>query len=111
MKRDNISKTFFNPEEIAAAIAAAPDQVFTDEDSPRTKPGDWDNAITSNSLEELQAKLAERRGRGPNKQPTKQQVAIRYSPEVLAYFKATGAGWQTRIDEVLQDYVKEHRAA
>jgi hypothetical protein len=28
----------------------------------------------------------------------KQLVSIRYSPEVVGYFKASGAGWQARID-------------
>jgi uncharacterized protein (DUF4415 family) len=36
---------------------------------------------------------------------------VRYSPEVLAYFRATGAGWQTRMDEALRDYVAQHKAA
>jgi uncharacterized protein (DUF4415 family) len=29
-------------------------------------------------------------------------VSLRLSPAVLDYFKATGPGWQTRIDEVLK---------
>jgi len=44
------------------------------------------------------------RGRPPS--PNKKQlVSIRYSPEVLEYFKATGEGWQSRIDGVLKQYV------
>ena len=44
------------------------------------------------------------RGRPPS--PNKKQlVSIRYSPEVLEYFKATGEGWQSRIDRVLKQYV------
>ena len=31
----------------------------------------------------------------------KQVVSIRLDPEVLAWFKATGPGWQTRIQEIL----------
>lgn len=50
-----------------------------------------------------------RRGRGPQQTPTKQAVSIRLSPEVLDYFKATGKGWQTRLDEILKGYVREHR--
>ncbi|WP_295401884.1 BrnA antitoxin family protein [uncultured Thiocystis sp.] len=37
---------------------------------------------------------------------TKQPISIRLSPEVLEYFKATGPGWQTRIDQVLREYVE-----
>ena len=40
---------------------------------------------------------------------TKQPVSIRLSPEVVAYFKSTGKGWQTRVDEVLKAYVESHR--
>lgn len=35
-------------------------------------------------------------------------VSIRYSPEVVAYFKATGAGWQARMDGVLRRYVQRN---
>jgi uncharacterized protein (DUF4415 family) len=73
-----------------------------------TKPEDWDNAFVSHSIGELRSIVATRRTRGPNKSPTKEQVAVRYSPEVLAYFRATGSGWQTRMDEVLREYVAKH---
>jgi uncharacterized protein (DUF4415 family) len=53
-----------------------------------------------------------RRARGrPPKEITKQQVTLRLSPEVLAYFRAQGSGWQTRIDEVLNRYVARKKAA
>ena len=44
------------------------------------------------------------RGR-PKSASTKQLVSVRYSPEVLAFFKATGEGWQSRMDGVLRQYV------
>jgi len=37
-------------------------------------------------------------------------VTVRYSAEVVEYFKSTGEGWQTRMNEALQQYVKRHRA-
>lgn len=49
--------------------------------------------------------------RGPQKQPTKVSVTLRYSPEVVDYFKATGAGWQTRMDEALKEWIKKHPLA
>jgi uncharacterized protein (DUF4415 family) len=45
------------------------------------------------------------RGR-PKSGYAKQLVSIRFSPEVLAYFKDGGEGWQTRLNKVLVDYVK-----
>ena len=47
------------------------------------------------------------RGR-PKVANKKQLVSIRYSPEVIDYFKASGAGWQARMDSVLRDYVSAH---
>ena len=44
------------------------------------------------------------RGR-PKTDNAKLLVSVRYSPEVLAYFKSTGVGWQVRMDEVLKEYV------
>ena len=49
------------------------------------------------------------RGR-PKSDTRKLLVSVRYSPEVVAYFKATGEGWQSRMDEALREYVKQHRA-
>jgi uncharacterized protein (DUF4415 family) len=47
-----------------------------------------------------------RKGRGPNKAPTKKLVSLRLSREVIEHFKSTGAGWQSRIDETLRKAVK-----
>lgn len=49
--------------------------------------------------------------RGPQKKPTKIAVTLRYSPEVVAYFKSTGQGWQVRIDQVLKAWIKQHPKA
>ncbi len=47
------------------------------------------------------------RGR-PKSASVKQLVSVRYSPEVLVYFRSTGEGWQTRMDSVLRAYVARH---
>ena len=47
------------------------------------------------------------RGR-PKSESPKQLVSVRYSAEVLAYFKSTGEGWQSRMDSVLRNYVARH---
>jgi|ERR1035438_606935 uncharacterized protein (DUF4415 family) len=44
--------------------------------------------------------------RGPQKTPTKKLVSLRLSPEVIDHFKATGPGWQTRIDTTLLRAIK-----
>ena len=48
--------------------------------------------------------LKPKRGR-PLKAARKRAINIRLSPEVLEYFRATGPGWQTRVDEVLKSHV------
>lgn len=40
--------------------------------------------------------------RSTQKAPTKVPLSIRLSPEVVSHYKATGPGWQTRIDEDLK---------
>jgi uncharacterized protein (DUF4415 family) len=44
----------------------------------------------------------------PKSENKKLLVSVRYSPEVLSYFRNTGAGWQARMDGVLQEYVARH---
>ena len=42
-----------------------------------------------------------RMGRPPSGDRSKQQVTLRLDPEVIEQFKATGAGWQTRMNRFL----------
>jgi uncharacterized protein (DUF4415 family) len=46
--------------------------------------------------------------RGQQKTPTKVPITLRYSREVVNYFKETGAGWQSRMDKVLKEWIKKH---
>src|SRR5574337_121083 len=47
------------------------------------------------------------RGR-PKSAHKKLLVSVRYSPEVVGYFKSTGEGWQSLMDSVLRKYVARH---
>ena len=47
--------------------------------------------------------------RGPQKTPTKIATTIRLDPEVVAFFKARGKGWQSRINDVLRAVVESAR--
>ncbi|TXH83765.1 BrnA antitoxin family protein [Thauera aminoaromatica] len=60
--------------------------------------------------EELRAGVeASRRGRGrPSGTGSKEQVAIRIDRDVLAAFRAGGAGWQTRMNDALREWLKDH---
>jgi len=44
----------------------------------------------------------------PKAEVTKERITIRLSPEVVAKFRATGSGWQTRMDKALQEYLSNH---
>ena len=58
---------------------------------------------------QLQAMVPLKSLRGRPKSDTKKLlVSVRYSPEVVAYFRSTGEGWQSRMDGVLQQYVARH---
>jgi uncharacterized protein (DUF4415 family) len=48
-----------------------------------------------------------RRGeRGPQRAPTKDQITLRLDRDVVQFFKATGRGWQTRINRALREAMK-----
>jgi len=65
--------------------------------------------LTPKQLKEM-VPLRTLRGR-PKSDNKKLLISVRYSPEVVAYFKSTGEGWQSRMDEALREYVEQHRAA
>jgi uncharacterized protein (DUF4415 family) len=48
-----------------------------------------------------------RRGRPPSSSP-KQAVTVRYDADVIAAFKMTGRGWQTRMTDALRDWLRTH---
>jgi uncharacterized protein (DUF4415 family) len=75
-----------------------------DADSPRTTAADWDGAV----MKQGGVEVGRARTRGAGKRPAKELVAVRYSAEVLAAFRASGAGWQTRMDAALKDWLKTH---
>src|SRR5574337_83184 len=107
MKPKLTSKPSFSPEEMADALAAAPDTPVADADNPPTKSDEWEDAVVSCSLAELREKLAVRR-RGPGRAPRKVPTTIRFDADVLDALKATGLGWQTRLNEAMREWVKKH---
>lgn len=46
--------------------------------------------------------------RGQQKAAIKIPITLRYSPEVINYFKETGPGWQRRMNEALKEWIKKH---
>lgn len=58
-------------------------------DAPRTSPDDWAQAVAHRGLP-----LPQR----------KEQIALRVDADVLAWYRAQGAGWQTRMNAVLKAF-------
>jgi uncharacterized protein (DUF4415 family) len=46
-----------------------------------------------------------KRGRGPQKAPTKVLTTVRLDADVIAFFKSQGRGYQTRINDELRKVV------
>ena len=53
---------------------------------------------------------AKRMGRPPKANP-KEQVSVRYDSDIVAAFRATGDGWQTRMNDALRTFLSEHPLA
>ncbi|MCL2635927.1 MAG: BrnA antitoxin family protein [Betaproteobacteria bacterium] len=51
-----------------------------------------------------------RKGR-PKADSTKLALTVRYDADIVEAFKATGKGWQTRMNEALKDWLKTHKPA
>ena len=94
---------------------------------PKLKPGtimptsEEDTAITAAAMSDPDAvpytdtdwevaKPTLKRGR-PLSTVTKARITIRLSPDVVQAFRASGEGWQTRVDAALRDWLKTHSPA
>lgn len=47
------------------------------------------------------------RGR-PRAETVKERVTIRFDADILAAFRASGNGWQTRANNALRDWLRNH---
>ncbi len=89
---------------INAGIAADPDTCELDAQwFAKAKPAS--EALS----QETYATLVAKRPRGrPKAETTKVFTAIRLDADLLHAFKATGKGWQTRVNSALRQYIHEH---
>lgn len=74
-------------------------------DNPEITDEQW---ATARPLVEAMPELVEAmrkrraRERGPQKAPTKEQIALRVDRDVLDSYRASGPGWQRRMNDVLR---------
>jgi len=74
--------------------------------------GEWQIGDQLVSAQAGAAALREALSRGrPKAQSTKQALTVRYDTEVIEAFKATGKGWQTRMNDALKDWLQTHSQA
>jgi uncharacterized protein (DUF4415 family) len=98
-KKPTTTSKPFSTAEIAAARAAA-----VDAPSAASKVNWTQGAVTPG--EGVTATIAAlRRSRGPAKKPAKEQVAIRLDPDVVGALRASGPGWQTRVNAALKEWL------
>jgi uncharacterized protein (DUF4415 family) len=98
MSKDTTSKT---------SADSVTDRPYNPDDEEAVA-GFWEGA--SITLKGKEIGKARRPGqRGTQKAPTKVSTTVRLDPKVLEYFRATGSGWQTRLNDVLREYVASHR--
>ena len=86
-------------EDVAIRVGAARDPdnpELTAEDFARMRPA----AEVDPDLVE-----AYRRSRGKQKAPTKEKVTLRLDADVMAHFRQSGKGWQTRLNDTLRKAV------
>lgn len=77
---------------------------WTDEDFARARPMVEVFPELVAGLQAWQAEERRRRGqRGPQKAPTKVQLTLRVDRDVLDAYRATGPGWQTRMNDALRN--------
>lgn len=83
-----------------ARVAAMPDEdIICDDENPAMTDDAWKNAVM---------KVGKRAIGRPVSDNPKVSTTLRLSPEVMDYFRATGKGWQTRVDAVLREYIQTH---
>jgi uncharacterized protein (DUF4415 family) len=87
LKLGTILPTAEEDADITAAADSDPDNpIWTDEDFKRASLGG--------------------RPRSPN---PKRHVSLRIDPDTADYFVGLGKGWQSKINEVLTEYVRSHK--
>ena len=73
------------------------------------EPADDDDSPDASMM--MRAAVEKRRAGRPAGSGSKEQVAIRLDRDILEAFRASGAGWQTRMNAVLREWVNTHPTA
>ncbi len=95
-------------------MKSKPNPELVDKENPEWAEKDFQRARPAAEVPpellgaEVAAEMLKPRGR-PKAAATKAHVNIRLDADVLDAFKATGRGWQTRINKALREWLKERK--
>jgi uncharacterized protein (DUF4415 family) len=89
----------FSAAQIAASKAAAPAR------ASGTAKIDWSKGVVTHGGGVAATVASLRKARGPAKKPAKEQVAIRLDQDVVGALRASGPGWQTRVNSALKSWL------
>ena len=83
--------------------------IATDPDNPEWTAQDVARALPAAKFfsPETYAQLCAHRVRGPQNKPLKVSTTIRFDADVLAALKASGKGWQTRVNQAMREWVNQ----
>lgn len=91
-----------------------PNPYKTDQDNPEWTAEEFKKARPASevlpeifSKEVADERLSKKPGR-PLGSGLKESQTVRFDRDIIAAFKATGKGWQTRMNEALREWLKEH---
>jgi len=87
------------------------DSWFVDDETgkPIAPHPEIERELTDEFFERAEYRIGDRiirRGRPPQGAAPKEAIKLRIDPDVLEHFRATGPGWQTRINEALRRSIK-----
>jgi uncharacterized protein (DUF4415 family) len=98
-KKPMTSSAHFSAAEIATAKAAAAAPISNKDEIA------WSEGTVTPGGGVAATLATLRKTRGPNKKPAKEQVAIRLDQEVVGALRASGPGWQTRVNAALKAWL------
>lgn len=84
----------------------------TDEEDAAINRGIAEDPDTFEVSDEQFKKMKRLGARGrPRLETPKVLLSVRYDADIVERFKSTGDGWQTRMNDALRDWLKDHEPA
>ncbi len=88
-----------------------PEPEMINDENPEWTAEDFKKAVPLSALpkSEQDKLLSLKKHRGPQKTPTKELISIRLSQDVVSKLRASGRGWQARVDEHLRQWLNRSK--